>query len=593
MKKFFTAAALTVAVSFILSLTASAQDYFNDYEYTENWKIQKFHSEIIIQKNGTVDITERIVADFSNEAHRGIARVIPYKYQISGQWHPKTYNARLDFKSAVDENGNPWKLNVYKDYGYLNIEMTNHEDEYRNDINNYIINYTADNVISFFENHEEFYWNVNGTEWVVPIDKVSARVHLPDKFDKSEIKLDCFTGTYGSTEKECSYKIEDSKTVSFESLRPFKPYENLTIVIGLPKGSIPPPSPAKKAWWFIRDNWGIIPAPITLIVMLYLWYTRGRDEKIARDTIMPHYKPPKDLKPTETGTIIDEKIHPRDITATIIDFAIKGYIKINEIEKKKLFGKSYDYELVLKKPYKTSKEFEKITLEGIFPSNTKGEKIKISKLKNKFYKNISNIKKKVMKQLIQDNFFPHNPSTIRKIYIGAGITLIFISFQIIAFSVALFLGLLLSGITISIVGNFLPRKTKKGTETYYKLRGLYEYIETAEKDRMKFQEEQNILFEKLLPYAISFGLVKKWANAFKGIITRPPTWYHPAHPYTVTRPFRMTAFANSLNSFSNKTTSSLVSRPGGRGGGGAWTGVSGFSGGFSGGGFGGGGGRGL
>jgi uncharacterized membrane protein len=230
-------------------------------------------------------------------------------------------------------------------------------------------------------------------------------------------------------------------------------------------------------------------------------------------------------------------------------------------------------------------------MEGIFKENKAGTKIKISDLKNKFYTHLPAIKKSVMDQVIKDEYFPHNPTTIRGIYTGIGTVMIVIAFQIMTVAIDLLVGILVSGIIIIIIGQFLPRKTKKGTETYYVLKGLYEYIDTAEKDRMEFQEKNGILFEKLLPYAIAFGLVKKWAKAFEDIIKTPPNWYTSKGQWYAH--FTMMHLANNLSSFNNTLSTNISSRPGSRSSGG-WSGSSGFSGGgFSGGGFGGGGGRGL
>ena len=303
------------------------------------------------------------------------------------------------------------------------------------------------------------------------------------------------------------------------------------------------------------------------------------------------------LLPSETGTIIDEKIDPRDITATIIDHAIKGHIKITELQKKKLIGKSTDYEIELVKPWKYEKEYENQMLKAIFIHNKKGMKVKISNLEKKFYKHIKPLKKAIFKQLIKDGFFPHNPVSIRAFYMSIGgisfaLTLQLMGLLLAVFSGATVIGMLISEVIILVFGHFMPRKTKKGTETYYQLKGLFEYIKTAEKDRLKFQEEKNILFEKLLPYAISFGLVEKWSEAFAGIIKTSPTWFVGHSNWQKDR-FSMSYLGNRLQNFSYKTSTNLMSRPGGKGGGG-WSGGSGFSsGGFSGGGFGGGGGRGL
>lgn len=580
---------LFLLVSFF-ALTIST---FAEIQNTEiqNWEVPSFHSDITIDEKGKVSITENIVADFTNEAHRGVGRSIPYEYTGTGLFN---YNAQLKFLSATDENGNSQENDVYKENGYLNVDMYAPGGEILNSKATFVLKYTADNVIGFFDDHDEFYWNVNGVDWVVPMKKVSATIHLPKNLTREQLNGACFTGEYGSTEKNCEISTIDGQTMEFKTTKPLNAYENLTIVVGMPPKTITPPSQLEKLWRIFIENWGIPFAILTFIIMFYIWRKHGRDDQSVSDTIMPHYEPPKGMSPTETGIIIDENMEAKDVTATILDYAIKGFIRINEIETKGVLFTSKDCELELLKPYITTKEHEKIILSAIFTSNEAGEKTKISELKNKFYVHIPKIEKSVMEQLIKDDYFPHNPATVRKTYMGIGTVIAFSGAFIgnaLFMSPASTIGIFCAGVIVAIFGYRMPRKTKKGTETYYQLKGLFEYINTAEKDRMKFQEENNIMFEKLLPYAMAFGLIEKWAKAFDGLIQNPPNWYHTNRPWG-SHGFTMIYFANSLNSLGNDLSQSLASRPGGKGGG-AWSGGSGFSGGSSGGGFGGGGGHGL
>jgi len=330
--------------------------------------------------------------------------------------------------------------------------------------------------------------------------------------------------------------------------------------------------------------------------MLILWFKKRRDDQTVKKTIMPRFTPPKNLSPTELGAIIDEKINPRDITAAIIDFAVKGYIKITEIEKK---WARNDYELELLEPYKTNKKFEKIIFEKIFKENKKGEKTLSSTLEDSFYVKIPELKKEIMNSLTENKYFYKNPDTIRKIYLAIGLTLIFAPITLIGLievlGIIIYLSFVITGLIVLLFGRIMPRKTKKGTEIYYHLRGLFEYMLTAEKDRMKFQEDKLILFEKLLPYAVSFGITKKWAKKFKGILKNPPNWFKAVKTENI---FNINNFAKGLNSLNKKINQSITSRPNSSGtysSGSSWSGGSGFSSGgsFSGGGFGGGGGRGL
>lgn len=569
--KFFLA--LTLGIFLFPQSTANAK-------YSEAWEIDSFASNIYIQEDGTVDITEIITADFSKEAHRGIERSIPYKYENG-------YNAQIEIISSVNEKGEQWKTKTFKEFGNLYVQMTTKDDSLLKNKNTYKLNYTAENVITFQSTHDEFYWNVNGADWVVPTKNISAAIHLPKEFKEDEISLSCFSGMYGAEERNCKWERISPDTVTFWGLKEFAPYENLTIVVGLPKGTIPPPSKIEKFLWLLKDNPLLPAAPITLILMLLLWYKYGRDERIIKDTVMPHFTPPKELLPSETGTLFDEQVDPKDITASIIDHAVKGNIKITEIDKN-------DYEFELIKPYKHEKEFEEIILSTIFVKNQTGKKEKLSELKPAFNLNLKKIEKSIIKKMVEDGYFPHSPKTIRAIYGAVGGVLAFLGVYITANIGSLHIintiSVVLSGFIIIIIGNYLPRKTQKGAQSYYELKGLYEYINTAEKDRMKFQEENKILFEKLLPYAIAFGLVKKWANAFEGILKTAPVWFVTSRPWSSGH-FTMSNLGDRLNSFSTSAASSLFAPHGGKGG---WSGGSGFGGGgFSGGGFGGGGGRGL
>ena len=134
----------------------------------------------------------------------------------------------------------------------------------------------------------------------------------------------------------------------------------------------------------------------------------------------------------------------------------------------------------------------------------------------------------------------------------------------------------------------MPVKTKQGVEMYYKILGLEEFIKTAEKDRIKWQEKENI-FEKLLPYAIAFKLADKWTTTFKDIYKTPPKWLTSKDQDFLTN-FNTLTLLSTLNDFSSSATSALTTSTRSSGSGGSWSGGSSFGGGFSGGGFGGGGG---
>ena len=123
----------------------------------------------------------------------------------------------------------------------------------------------------------------------------------------------------------------------------------------------------------------------TLAVMFGLWYSVGRDPDPGV-SVAPQYEPPKGMSPAEAGTLIDDTIHPRDITSTIVDLAVRGYIKIEEKVDTFLVFHHKDYLFHLLKPSDQwgpdLTPHERVMLENIFLGGTE---TRLSSLKNRFY----------------------------------------------------------------------------------------------------------------------------------------------------------------------------------------------------------------
>jgi uncharacterized membrane protein len=131
-------------------------------------------------------------------------------------------------------------------------------------------------------------------------------------------------------------------------------------------------------------------------------------------------------------------------------------------------------------------------------------------------------------------------------------------------------------------GAFMPKKTEKGVRALEHARGFREYLATAEKYRLQWQEKEHI-FETFLPYAMVFGVADKWSEAFKDIALPPPNWYEGG--VSAAGQFNAGRFLISMGVLQSGLTKAVSAQPH-KGSGGSGLG----GGGFSGGGFGGGGG---
>jgi uncharacterized membrane protein len=544
-------------------------------------KIDSFKVEIKLAEDASLRVTERIVYDFGTESKHGIYRDLPISYRNDYG----SFNLRLSDLSVKDEKGEPYTFSAKKTGKNLRLQIGD-AGSFIGGIKTYIIGYRADRAINFFTDHDELYWNVVGDAWTVGIEETEGRVLLPKAVESASLATECFRGAAGSTLRCESIAPDDAggtaENISFQE-GALAPGEGLTIAIGLPKGVLTQPSRTSAIFATAQDNWVIILPFFVIVLMTGLWYAFGRDPA-GRGTIIAEYGVPDDLTPAELGTIIDERVDGRDLTAEIINLAVRGYLKILQIEDKVLLFKKENFELLkLKDPDETLNRFEKKLLMSLFRGGKKT--VKLSELKKEFYQDMKEIKDWIYQSVTEKGYFRTNPQTSRVIYFILGIVIASLSPFFISQGLIIFVSLLASGIIIVIFSFYMPARTKKGALTREKILGLKEYLMIAEKDRLEFfnsPQAKPEVFEKFLPYAMALKVERQWAEKFADIYKEPPTWFTgPANAN-----FSSMILINSLSDFSTKTNHVLAAAGANAAHGGSGIG----GGGFSGGGFGGGGG---
>ena len=451
--------------------------------------------------------------------------------------------------------------------------------------------YSVRNGTRFFEDHDEFYWNVTGNDWPVPIDRAAAEVSFPSPAAGS-LRAQAFTGVYGSAERDATTSVNGA-VASFETNNPLPMRGGLTIDVYIPKGVLKEPSSFTRALWFLGSN-PIVFLPFwTFAVMFTLWWYKGRDPDPGL-SVAPMYEPPAGMSPAEAGTLLDDEIHPRDITCTLVDLAVRGFVKIEEVDDKGLVFHHKDYVFHLLKPMAQWTELaphERVMLTNVFGE---GNDTRLSSLKNRFYTAIPVIKQDVMAALKNKGMYLVDPDSANG-YSFAGVLVIAAPFLMLQFlwhkdvfsSIGLLIGAgILSAIIWWLFARQMTAKTVKGGRTRVAVLGFQEFMNRVDADRLKRMPPDT--FEKFLPYAMALGVEHQWAQAFAGIVTNPPSWYvGPGYGAN----FNAIYFASAMHGMSNDMHQVFVSAPrasstgSGYGGGGF-----GGGGGFSGGGFGGGGG---
>jgi len=544
-------------------------------------QINSFDVDIYIPDSGVVRVEENIEYQFPAGERHGIIRKIPYKYKLGRN----NYNLRIDVRGVTDFEGNAYKYRVNESNGNLEIKIGD-PDKTVTGIKDYRIEYFVKKVLRDFDEYDEFFWNVTGNEWNLPIVKSSAHIYFEADIP-SELKMECFTGRFGSTDKNCTFNSSPDSVV-YKSDGELNPYQGISIVLGFPKGIVKGPSRLQEWLWFIRDNLIYTVPFFTALILFFIWSKFGRDP-YKNMPIAVRYEPPPDLTPAEAGTLYDEKADMIDLTSTVIDLAVRGYLRIEEIETTKyLFLSDRDYKLI-KTAQKTTDELmphEIKIMEALFRSGQSD--VLISDLKNNFYANLKSIKNSIYHQLVEKSYFLSNPDRIRATYKAVGMIIIFSALFILPTLIPKLI-FALSGFMIVYFSKYMPRKTRKGVTVNHHLLGFREFIDRAEKDRIKMlADEDPAIFDRVLPYALIFGLEEKWAEAFSGMFQEPPDWYSSGR---YSHGFSPHIFVNDLGRSISIMNKSFYSSPRNSSGGRSISMGGGFGGGgFSGGGFGGGGG---
>lgn len=569
-------------------------------------RIRSFDTTIEVQRDGSLRVTEVIRYDFGSNERRGILRDIPVRFEYEPD--PKFERVtEIDGVSVSTSPGAPDDLTISSE-GRLKRFRIGDPDIFITGVHTYTIRYRVRGALNSFDEHEELFWNATGNEWAAPIDEASVTVVAPG----AVTQVACYAGPTGSR-LTCDESSGGGGPQARFGHRNLSSFEGLTVVVAMAKGSVTVPPPLLDELWdpsraFEVTRWSVglsVGLSVLLGLGLLRLLGRGRDRRWAgshvdvvfgneagREERVPlfddshdpvEYEPPDKVRPGQVGTLVDERANPLDVTATIVDLAVRGYLRIEEIPKKGWFGKT-DWRLHKLKEGRGLLRYEKTLLDGLFQS---GDEVELSDLKRKFATRLQGVQKALYDDAVDAGWFPDRPDKVRTRWRVVGVLAVVVSLVVAVFLVAAYLGLVgiplvVASIILLAGAGRMPHRTPKGWAALRRVNGFRRFIDESEKERARFAERAN-LFSEYLPYAIVFGATEKWARAFEGlddqVAAATSSWYVSSHPFSIGD------FGDSMDSFAVTTSGTIVSTA-------ASSGSSGFSsgGGSSGGGFGGGGG---
>jgi len=457
---------------------------------------------------------------------------------------------------------------------------------FNNELKSWTIKYKVHGGLRFFEGHDEFYWNAIFEDREVPVKRAEVIVYLPKEFNKENISQRLFIGPLESKNESSNYEIVDEKTVRFWG-EDIPPRYFLTTVVAWPKGVVIKP-------FLYRNqivNWIILLFSLILPIfvffkMFFKWKDEGRDFKIDK-IIIAQYSPLEDLPPAIAGVLINQKVRVKDITATIIDLAVRGYLKIKEGKKGFWIFKEKEYIFEKLKEVEGLNPFEQRIMNGIFKSH---KLVSSTSLKNRFYKSINGIKKAIHQEVKEKEYFTGDIQKLKGKSVSAAITFIVLLFILIItipiseiFSLSfipflmIFFSLFVSLIVYIVFSHNMPALSQKGAQAKWQSLGFKEYLHTAERFRLGVETVET--FSKFLPYAIVFGVEKQWSKRFADLEYQQPDWYVGTSFAGKGGPISFDNLSSDISSFGSSISQSFSGGASGMGGGGGAGGGGGGGGG--------------
>jgi len=303
--------------------------------FAQEERILSYDVILEVMKDRSIKIKEDIVVNATGRAiKRGITRSLPHYRTMKGEKTPIRYNI-----TKVLRDGKPEGYQTGTQYGNEIMYIGRREVLLKPGQYHYTIEYNVPSQVELLEEIDEIYWNAIGQDVKFPIDKASCLVRLPVGAD--HLQKACYTGTYGSTETKCTTKeFNNGNEVYFETTQALAPKEGMTIGVGFEKGVVVGPS-------FLEQYGSALLLCLSALGLLGYFVTTWNKYGIdpPKPTPYPQFASPQGYSPSSLSYIAKESYKSNKVTASIINLAVNGYLRIDERGSSGVFGGGKTYTL--------------------------------------------------------------------------------------------------------------------------------------------------------------------------------------------------------------------------------------------------------
>lgn len=585
-------AALLLGLGWLVAVPAGAQAESSDDAIT-NYKVVA-----VVGTDGVTSVQLSIDVDFGDTSGHGPYLVFPLRQAITGdedRWRMIDYT----LGEVTSASGANTEVQSEESDGNLVLRVGSEYQTYTG-VQSYQIDYKVRGLIAPSQatsGLDEFNWNAVGDGWQVPIDKVSVKVTGPTTITKSacfyQDNTRCVTSGSGSSATFTATDVGNGRSVQ--------------VVAGFPAGTFVGAEPRYTKRMTVGNMFpvNVFTGSVTAVLSaLGLFVLIRRTRRSARDevylgltpglapapgqqaavgyddgdsVVAVAFQPPPGVRPGEIGLLIDATADERDITATMVDLAVRGHLTIAQEGKK-------DFTFTLKQSGDELVSYETTLMSKLF---AEGGQVTTQDLRDSSYSDLLSSARSSMYSRVTTElrWFKANPAWVRAGAVVGGVALIAAGgglgflLGMVGWGLVGLAGVIV-GIGVLIMNNKFGSRTADGSAVLAQAKGFELYLTTAEADQIKFEEGIDV-FSRYLPYAMVFGVADRWTKVFEqlasdGRYTFAPYWYLG---YGYGTGFGMADLSYSLDSLASSVSSSIQAATAASSGGSGFSGGGGFGGG--------------
>lgn len=587
------AASAVVAVGLVLAPASAAPAHadVDDFSYS-SWDA-RYELGLDPEGRAVLRVEEHLVVEFpDHDQNKGIVRGLAQRYQGA--------DLGTTVLSVTDEEGSPVPYETEEDDGTLFV-LTG-DDDYVRGTTDYVITYEMHDVMLTAKDtgDDEFYWDLLPLDSTQDIGSFRAEIVLDDVLS-ARLTGDtaCYSGTEGSTER-CEMsgpQTAEAGTMFAVQSGARSAGDGVTVAIGFEADTVSQPE-ARRA------NPLADVGPVAGGVGAVLFSAAGwaalaafrRRHRRATGIVIAQYDVPATMPPLVAAPLIPGARTP--VAAEIVHLAVQGDLRIEDHETKRP-----RLHRVADAPTRDPLDAE--ALDALFPK-AGADIVKIPKASEGFAKRMQQLEQRGVAEAAARGLTTKARSPMAALLQWISLALLAVAVVLAVWSVvqgreSATLGVVavIVAAAVALISSFVAfaRHTvlsAAGAEQYEHLLGVKEFIRVAEADRLRMLQsfsgaeryvrdgvELIHLYERLLPYAILFGMEREWGEVLEtryGEEDLAPAWITGYQTgFFAARLTQFGSTAQDAAHYSAPSSSSSSSFGGSTGGG--------FSGGGGGGGF--------